>query len=99
MGCNCEENEENEEVKKDKIEIEIIENDDLPDDTLGRHKVFTRFMVISITFVFIYSFITPLPIEYAEISSYIMIFALMVITFGLNSLKLLGGLIDKWKRK
>lgn len=99
MGCNCEENEENEEVKEEKIQIEVLENDDLPDDALGRHKIFTRFMVLSITYVFLYSFIAPLPIAYAELSSYIMIFALMVITFGLNSLKLIGGLIDKWKRK
>jgi len=81
-------------------EDEIIKkaDDGIPDDFFGRHKVFTRFMVLAITTIFVYSFVLPLPFVYAEMASYIMIFALMVITFGLNSLKLIAVLIDKWKR-
>jgi len=82
----------------DDNEILDEEHDGIPDDWFGRHKVFTRLMVFAISAVFVYSFVLPLPIAYAETASYIMIFALMIITFGLNSLKIIGNLIAKWKK-
>ena len=82
----------------DNNEILDEQHDGVPDDWFGKHKIFTRLMVFAISTVFVYSFVLPLPIAYAEMASYIMIFALMVITFGLNSLKLIAVLIDKWKR-
>ena len=74
------------------------DHDGVADDWFGKHKIFTRLMVFAISVVFVYAFVLPLPIAYAEMASYIMIFALMIITFGLNSLKIIGSLISKWKK-
>jgi len=82
----------------DDNEILDEKHDGIPDDWFGKHKVFTRLMVFAISVVFVYAFVLPLPIAYAETASYIMIFALMIITFGLNSLKIIGSIITKWKK-
>jgi len=95
---NLDNNLDNNKNNLDNNEILDEQHDGVPDDWFGKHKIFTRLMVFAISAVFVYSFVLPLPIAYAEMASYIMIFALMVITFGLNSLKIIGSLITKWKK-
>jgi len=97
----CNEQKEIEEKNKINTNTTKKENDcgdGLPDDLISKHNIITRLIVFVIIGIFIYSFITPLPIGYAEIITYALIFALLIITFGLNSLKVIGNLIDKWKR-
>ena len=73
-------------------------DDGLPNDTIARHNIITRLMALVVIFIFAYTFIKPLPIGYVEIITYAMVFIFLIITFGLNSLKVVGSLIDKWKR-
>jgi len=74
------------------------EHDGVADDWMGRHNVFTRLITIVVIIVFAWVFYVPLAIGYAEIISYVMVFVLLIVTFGLNSLKVLGSLIEKWKK-
>jgi len=90
-----------EEIKNtDKIEtIDTNKSESgLPDDLFGKHNVMTRLIGLVIVGIFVYAFIIPLPIEYAQLSGYLLMGALLVLTFGLNSLKVIGSLIEKWKK-
>ncbi len=92
----CQEAQKEKEPQKEKPKSEKI--DGLPTDWMGEHNVITRLMSLSVTAMFVYAFLTPLPLGYVETVSYTLLFVIMIITFGLNSLKVLGTLIDKWKR-
>ena len=91
----CQEDKKAEE-KPPKKEYETI--DGLPHDWFGEHNIITRLMALSVTSMFLYSFLKPLSLGYVEIVSYVLLFVILIITFGLNSLKVIGTLIDKWKR-
>lgn len=75
-----------------------MSEDGLSRDWFGKHNIFTRAMVIVITGVYIYAFCAPLSEGLATLATYSLILALLIITFGINSLKILGVMIDKWKK-
>ena len=68
-------------------------------DFIDKHRLFTRIITTVVIFVFIYSFMTPLSIEYAELSTYAIVIVLLIITFGLNALDKLAEILKAIKGK
>lgn len=71
----------------------------LADDWFGKHHIITRIIAFVIIGVFVYVFMVPLPVEYAEIIMYGLVFVFIAITFGINSLKLIIELVKAWRGK
>lgn len=68
-------------------------------DSLDKHRVLTRLIIIVITCVFAYSFILPLGVEYVKIASYVIVTIFIATTFGINSLDKIIDLIKAMKGK
>lgn len=88
----------NEAKKKAEAKPKISETNGMAEDWINKHNVITRIIALVVVGVFIYAFMVPLPLGYVETVSYLLLFIMLIITFGLNSLKVIGNLIDKWKR-
>jgi len=74
-------------------------NEQNPVDILDKHRVLTRFLSLIIAGVFIYSFILPLDVAYAEIATYAIVVVLLIITFGINSLDKIAEILKAFKGK
>jgi len=68
-----------------------------PVDILDKHRVFTRLIVLVIIGIFVYAFVIPLGIGYVQIITYALIAALIIITFGINSLDKISDIIKSFK--
>lgn len=85
-------------IKKAEDKIEHTVNDDhKADDSLGKHNVFSRIMIVAVIGVFIYAFTAPLAIGYATTISWLFFAVFAAITFGINSLKIISEMISKIK--
>lgn len=78
---------------------EHLDSRGLPEDWIGQHNIGSRLMVISVIAAFLYTFFLPLPVGYAEIISYVVMFVFLIITFGINSLKHLVSIVKYWRQK
>jgi hypothetical protein len=70
----------------------------LADDWFGKHNFFSRLIMVSVVFVFIYTFVGGLAIGYATVISWLIFAIFATITFGINSLKLVTDFIAKIKK-
>jgi len=66
-------------------------------DSFGEHNIMSRLAMFAFIFVFIYSFVKPLAIDYATISSWLVFGAFLTVSVGINSLKVIGSIITKIK--
>jgi len=74
-------------------------NEQKPVDILDKHRVLTRILSLIIAGVFIYSFVLPLDVAYAEIATYAIVVVLLIITFGINSLDKIAEILKAFKGK
>lgn len=68
-------------------------------DFLDKHRIFTRLITLAIIGVFIYAFMLPLSVEYAEIVTYALVVVLIIITFGINALDKIADILKAFKGK
>jgi hypothetical protein len=68
-------------------------------DWFGHHNIFSRLIMLVFMGVFIYAFVAPLPFVYAEIAAWLLFCVFMLISIGINSLKIVANLITKIKGK
>ena len=76
-----------------------MENNKKHVDFIDRHRILSRLIVVSIIAVFIYSFMLPLDIRYAELTIYSTVAVLMVLTFGINVLDKIIEIVEALKGK
>ncbi len=81
------------------METEEKQIETKPVDFLDKHRVFTRIIILTIIGIFIYSFVLPLGVGYAEIITCALIISLIIITFGINSLDKIASILKAFKGK
>lgn len=84
---------------KENIETTDKKIETKPVDVLDKHRFFTRLIALTIIGIFIYAFVLPLGIAYAEIATYALIAVLIIITFGINSLDKIADILKAFKGK
>ena len=67
------------------------------DDIISKHNIITRITMTVFWFVLIWSFVHPLPVGYAEVAAWLTFGAFVLLSVGINSLKLVTDFIGKIK--
>lgn len=80
----------------------VQSNDDLylkASDWFGKHNFFSRLLILSFIIILFYSYYKQLPIPYVDTAAWLTFSAFIIISVGINSLKLIGDFILKIKGK
>ncbi len=79
----------------EKIESVVLK----ADDWISKHNFISRLMTLVVIGLLIYAFVIPLAPEYVKIISYMFAGMFILISVGINSLKLVLKTIEKIKGK
>jgi len=85
----------------DKTINKLVDGTAVPktDDWFGRHNFMSRLIMLVFIGIFIYAFIAPLPLPYAEMTAYLLMGVFALISVGINSIKTVGDVIIKIRDK